>query len=119
ERALGPIASALGRSTEATALAVVQIANNNMVGLLRSVLTERGLDPRDFTLLAYGGAGPLHVGDLMRDFEVADGIVPNHPGPFSAFGFIMCDARVDRHRPVQTESPPFEGMPVTRLIAKL
>ena len=56
-----------------TALAIVRIANNNMVGALRSVLIERGLDPRDFTLCAFGGAGPLHATDLMREMGIPRG----------------------------------------------
>ena len=51
------------RRSRTTALAIVRIANNNMIGALRSVLIERGLDPRDFTLCAFGGAGPLHASD--------------------------------------------------------
>ena len=47
-------------------MAIVRIADNNMVGALRSVLIERGLDPRDFTLCAFGGAGPLHASDADR-----------------------------------------------------
>ena len=54
------------RPTQA-ALAIVHIANNNMVGALRSVLIERGLDPRDFVLMAFGGAGPPHICDLMTE----------------------------------------------------
>ena len=48
-------------TADAAAMAIVQIANNNMVGALRSVLIERGLYPRDFTLMGFGGAGPLHT----------------------------------------------------------
>ena len=56
---------------EQAALSIVHIANNNMVGALQSVLTEHGLDPRDFMLVAFGGAGPLHVSDLMTSFDSA------------------------------------------------
>ena len=83
---------------------IIQIANNNMVGALHSVLTEQGLDPRDFVLVAFGGAGPPHISDLMTDASIPRGLVPNFPGQFSALGFIMADARVDRHRTVQLKS---------------
>jgi N-methylhydantoinase A len=106
--AVGRIATAIGRPPAETALAIVQIANNNMVGALHTVLTEEGLDPRDFTLLAFGGAGPLHIGDLMTDATIPRGIVPIYPGQFSAFGFTMADARVDRHRTLQLTSRFFE-----------
>ena len=58
-----------------------------MVGALHSVLTEQGLDPRDFVLVAFGGAGPPHVSDLMTDASIPRGLVPNFPGQFSALGF--------------------------------
>src|SRR6185295_9720098 len=98
------VAKAVGRSADETALAIVRIANNNMVGAIRAVLIERGLDPRDFTLLAFGGAGPPHLADLMVEAGIPRGMVPNHPGQFSAYGFVMTDARVDRHRTLQMSS---------------
>jgi N-methylhydantoinase A len=79
-----------------------------MVGALHSVLTEQGLDPRDFVLVAFGGAGPPHISDLMTDASIPRGLVPNFPGQFSALGFIMADARVDRHRTVQLNSRFFD-----------
>ncbi len=119
EAAIKTVAEPLGRSIEETALAVLQIANNNMIGALRSVLIERGLDPRDFTLLAFGGAGPLHVDDLMNDAGVPSGIVPNYPGQFSAFGFIQTDARVDVQRTVQMTSKRFDQARATEVMKAL
>jgi N-methylhydantoinase A len=106
--AIQPIADRLHLSVEKAALSVIQIANNNMVGALHSVLTEQGLDPRDFVLVAFGGAGPPHISDLMTDASIPRGLVPNFPGQFSALGFIMADARVDRHRTVQLNSRFFD-----------
>jgi N-methylhydantoinase A len=106
--AIQSIADHLGLPLEKTALSIIHIANNNMVGALHSVLTEQGLDPRDFVLVAFGGAGPPHVSDLMTDASVPRGLVPNFPGQFSALGFIMADARVDRHRTVQLNSRFFD-----------
>jgi N-methylhydantoinase A len=79
-----------------------------MVGALHTVLTEQGLDPRDFVLVAFGGAGPPHVSDLMTEATIPRGLVPNFPGQFSAFGFTMADARVDRYRTVQLNSRFFD-----------
>lgn len=106
--AIQPIADHLGLPLEKAALSIIHIANNNMVGALHSVLTEQGLDPRDFVLVAFGGAGPPHVSDLMTDASIPRGLVPNFPGQFSALGFIMADARVDRHRTVQLNSRFFD-----------
>jgi N-methylhydantoinase A len=108
-RAVGCIARELGTAPEQAAMAIVRIANNNMVGALRATLIERGLDPRDFTLCAFGGAGPLHASDLMHEMGIPRAIIPNHPAQFSAFGFIMTDARVDRQRTTQLTSKFFEA----------
>ena len=118
-KAMETVAANLGRSSEETALAVTQIANNNMVGALRSVLIERGLDPRDFCMLGFGGAGPLHVADLMNDAGIPSGIVPNYPGQFSAFGFILTDARVDTQRTVQMTSKRFEQSRASEVMKSL
>ncbi|MFB2553858.1 hydantoinase/oxoprolinase family protein [Ensifer soli] len=106
--AIAPIAEALSITVEEAALAILRIANNTMVGALYTVLTEQGLDPRDFVLVAFGGAGPLHVSDLMSDASIPRGLVPNFPGQFSAFGFTMADSRVDRYRTVQLNSRIFD-----------
>ncbi|MEQ8651921.1 MAG: hydantoinase/oxoprolinase family protein [Kiloniellales bacterium] len=108
ERAIAKVAAEIGKEPAETALGIIQIANNNMIGALRWVLTERGLDPRDFTLLAFGGAGPVHISDLMHQAGIPSGIVPNHPGQFSAFGFMMTDARIDLERTAQMTSTVFE-----------
>lgn len=107
-RAIADVAGKIGYTPQAAALAIVHIANTNMVGALRAVLLERGHDPRDFTLFAFGGAGPLHLGALMAEAGIPRGLVPNHPGQFSAYGFVTADARVDRHRTVQTTSAAFQ-----------
>ena len=107
EKAVAEVAGEIGKSPQETALGIVQIANNNMIGALRSVLTERGLDPRDFTLLAFGGAGPVHISDLMPLANIPSGIVPNYPGQFSAFGFTMTDARIDVERTAPMTSKAF------------
>jgi N-methylhydantoinase A len=117
--AILPIATALGLGLEQAALAILRIANNNMVGALHTVLTEQGLDPRDFTLVAFGGAGPPHLCDLMTEASIPRGMVPNFPGQFSAFGFTMADARVDRYRTVQLNSRFFDQARAERTMRAL
>ncbi|MCB1377361.1 MAG: hydantoinase/oxoprolinase family protein [Alphaproteobacteria bacterium] len=107
--AIGVVASALGQSIEDAALAIARIVDNNMVGALRSVLIERGFDPRDFALCTFGGATPLHVTALMREMGIPRAIVPVHPAQFSAYGFIMTNARVDRQRTTQFISLRFDA----------
>jgi N-methylhydantoinase A len=107
-RAVGQVADQLGLDVAATALAIARIVDTNMIGALRSVLIERGLDPRDFTLCAFGGATPLHASSLMREMGIPRAIVPIHPAQFSAYGFILTDARVDRQRTTQLTSKRFD-----------
>ena len=113
------VAAALGQSPEATALAITRIVDNNMVGALRSVLIERGLDPRDFTLCAFGGATALHACALIREMGIPRAIVPVHPGQFSAYGFIMTNARVDRQRTTQLTSLRFDAARANRVMDEL
>ncbi len=118
-KAIAAVGREIGKNEQETALGIVQIANNNMIGALRWVLTERGLDPRDFTLLAFGGAGPVHIADLMHQAGIPGGIVPNYPGQFSAFGFIMTDARVDLERTAQMTSKAFDREHANRVLQDL
>jgi 5-oxoprolinase (ATP-hydrolysing) len=86
----------LGMSVEQTALAVIDLANENMANAIRVLTIERGLDPRNYALVAFGGAGPLHGSDLAANLSLQELIVPPHPGLASAFGTLVADPRVDR-----------------------
>ena len=118
-RAVEQLGKRLGYDVYKTAHAIIQIANNNMHGALRAVLLQRGLDPREFTLVASGGAGPVHTADLMHIANIPRSLVPNYPGQYSAFGFIMTDARVDRHRTVQQTSKAFDQERATIAMVEL
>jgi N-methylhydantoinase A len=83
------------------------------------VLIERGLDPRDFTLAAFGGAGPLHAADLIVEMGIPRAIIPNHPGQFSAYGFIVTDARVDRQRTTQLTSKTYDPVRAAEIMSTL
>jgi N-methylhydantoinase A len=87
------VAGPLGLSLAAAASGVLAIANATMANAVRAVTTERGLDPRDFALVAYGGAGPLHAVDIARELAIRTVIVPVAPGNFSAFGMLVADLR--------------------------
>ena len=73
------------------------------------MLIERGLDPHDFTLCAFGGATPLHASELCGEVGIPKAIVPLNPGQFSAYGFILTNPRVDRQRTTQLTSKGFDG----------
>ncbi len=78
------------------AASIVEIANENMASAIKMVSLERGHDPRRFSLLAFGGAGPLHAAAVARVLGVPKVIVPQYPGVFSALGLLLADIRVDK-----------------------
>ena len=85
------IARRLNMSVEEAALGIVEILDAKMADLVRKVSIGRGYDPRDFVLLAFGGAGPLHVGAYARDVGVKQIIIPAHASEFSAWGIAGSD----------------------------
>ncbi|HEY6581436.1 MAG TPA: hydantoinase/oxoprolinase family protein, partial [Rubrobacter sp.] len=89
--AVGTIAEQLGMGVEEAAEAILEIVNENMHAALRVVSVERGHDPRDFGLVAFGGAGPMHANALGRLIRSRSVIVPPTPGVMSAFGFLTSD----------------------------
>ena len=86
--AVAPLASAMGMTVEEAALGVVRVANATMLRALRRVTVERGIDGRRCTLLAFGGAGPMHAVELARAFSIDTVIVPAHSSVFSALGCV-------------------------------
>ncbi len=90
-RAVGTIAEPLGMSVEEAAEAILEIVNENMHAALRVVSVERGHDPREFGLVAFGGAGPMHACALGRLIRSKPVVVPLAPGVMSAFGFLSSD----------------------------
>ncbi|MGM4985897.1 MULTISPECIES: hydantoinase/oxoprolinase family protein [Rhizobium] len=113
------LAEKLRMTVDEAALAVIKIVNNNMVGAVRSVLIEKGESPDKFSLMFFGGAGPVHACDLLKDLSMSRAIIPVHPGQFSAFGFTATDARVDRQRTVQMTSNRMDFARATQLLKEL
>jgi N-methylhydantoinase A len=93
--AMAPVAARLDRSAEQAAHGVIGIVVANMVRAVRAVSVERGFDPRDFALLAMGGAGPLHASDVARALGIGAVIVPPAPGILCAQGLVLSDLRED------------------------
>ena len=77
------------------AAGIVEIINVNMMGAVRVISVEQGVDPRDFTLVAFGGAGPLHAADVARNMGIRNVLVPPRPGLLSALGLLHSDVRGD------------------------
>jgi N-methylhydantoinase A len=95
EHVLEPIADGLGVDKAEAARAIVRIANNNMVNALKLVSLNRGYDPRDFTLVAFGGGGGMHAVALAAELGIRKVVIPRAAEVFSAWGMLMSDLRRD------------------------
>jgi N-methylhydantoinase A len=89
------VARPLGLSDTEAARAIVQIAVMNMSLAVRQVSVERGYDPRDFIMVGFGGAGPLHAAEVARSLHIPLLLIPNFPGQFSASGMLLAEPRHD------------------------
>jgi len=98
--ALGGIGRALGAKSgeevETAAHAIVETANENMANQIKLISVDRGLDPRDFVLIPFGGAGPVHASACAEILGIKRVLIPPHPGLGSAFGALTANWRVDR-----------------------
>jgi N-methylhydantoinase A len=95
QAAIDELAQNLGVDRTKAAAGVVEIINVNMMGAVRVISVEQGEDPRDFTLVAFGGAGPLHAADVARNMGMRKVLVPPRPGLLSAIGLLHADVRGD------------------------
>ena len=97
--ALEPINERLGVESVEAALGIVRVANAEMVRALRVVSVERGFDPREFALIAFGGAGPLHACALAEELDMPTVLIPKVGGVLSALGLALSEMRADYVRP--------------------
>ena len=95
-RTVEELGRTLGMSVEQTATAIIDLVNEQMADAIRVLTVERGIDPRRFALVAFGGAGPLHGAAVAAALGMPEMIVPPHPGLTSAFGALAADVRVDK-----------------------
>lgn len=94
-QAIANLATHYDISVDEAALGIIKIVNTNMSALLQSMTVKRGYDPREFALVAYGGAGPLHAAAIAQELGIPTVIVPMNSGVFSAWGMLMADLRHD------------------------
>jgi N-methylhydantoinase A len=94
-QAVNKIAKEFNYSTLEAANAIIELANANMCDAIRLISVRRGYDPREFALVAFGGAGPLHGAYLAKEMEIPTVIVPPHPGVAAAMGCLLVDVRHD------------------------
>ena len=95
ESALNSVGEALGLDAERLATGLVAVADSTMANAIREITVLRGIDPRTFALVAFGGAGPLHAAALADELEIDTVVVPADPGVLSAYGMLHADIRHD------------------------
>ena len=95
QAAIAQMAERLGLDVMATAQGVISVVTANMARAIRVISVQRGHDPRDYTLVAFGGAGPLHAARLAKELEISRILVPRNPGILCATGLLLTDLRAD------------------------
>ena len=95
ERVLQDLATQLKEPLHRVAAGIIHLATLTMASAVKMTTVERGHDPRDFAMIAYGGAGPLHASDIARELGIRTVIVPNNPGHFCAYGMLFADLKYD------------------------
>lgn len=113
------IAKPLGMTPDEAALGIIAIAEAHMADAIRLVSVERGLDPRDFTLVAFGGAGALHAVRLAEALSINSVLIPPAPGNLSAMGLLCADVRHDHARTLVTRLVPALVPQVTAMFDEL
>ena len=109
----------LGMIAQQAAWATIRLANSNMDNLLRLVSVRRGFDPREFSLVAFGGGGSMHATALARRLHVKKVIVPVAPAVFSAWGMLMSDLRVDLVQTAIARTDRMTGGAVMEILMRL
>lgn len=117
--AVSKIARALGLSIEEAAQGILDIVNENMAGALRLVSVQRGYDPRNFALVAFGGAGPLHANAVARVMGSFPVIVPPSPGLLCAMGDLVADFRQEFARTVIRTTDQIRASDVQSVVSEL
>ncbi len=111
---IAPLGTAMGMTAEAAALGIVRVANAAMLRALRRVTVERGVDGRTCTLLAFGGAGPMHAVALARTFSIDRVVVPAHSSMFSALGCVGAEMSYAQQRTLRVAAEAWDRTRVER-----
>lgn len=117
ERAMRRLARKLGTSVPAAARSIIRIVGANMERALRVISIERGYDPREFTLVSFGGAGGLHACELAAALHIPRVLIPYNPGVLSAWGGLVCDVIKDYSRTVML-SGGADAQPLIRRVVR-
>jgi N-methylhydantoinase A len=119
QAAIGRLADSLGLDPIACAEGIVRVANAEMVRALRVVTVERGIDPRDYALLAFGGAGPLHAAQIADELGIERVLCPRASGVLAALGLVVAERRRDAQRTVLLSGDALRAEAVARVTGEL
>jgi N-methylhydantoinase A len=113
------VARPLGLSVAEAAARIIEVVSANMAQALRIVSVERGHDPQEFSLIAFGGAGPVHAVALAIELQIPEVIIPPAPGAFSALGLVASDLRRDYSRTLYADLASVDPGRVTDAVAAM
>ena len=119
EREMARLAAQAGLSPLETALGIVELVNANMAGAIRRVSVERGYDPREFTLVCFGGAAGLHAAELAQALEISRVVIPALAGVFSALGMARADLSFAASRSIMVRDGVARGEEVAAAVEAL
>jgi N-methylhydantoinase A len=120
ERAIeSAIARPLGLTVPEAAARIIEVVNSNTAQALRIVSIERGHDPQEFSLIAFGGAGPVHAVSLAEELQIPEVIVPPAPGAFSALGLVASDLKRDYSRTLYADVGSIDPERVAEVVASM
>ncbi|GAA5154917.1 hydantoinase/oxoprolinase family protein [Amycolatopsis dongchuanensis] len=118
-KAVGELGETFGLDAVAMAEGICDVANSKMAQAIRTITVSRGIEPRDSSLVAFGGAGPMHAVFLARELGIAETIVPRFPGAFSAWGMLQTRIRKDFTEPYFFLDADLDGADLTAVLTRL
>jgi N-methylhydantoinase A len=102
QRVVSELAIEYGLTTNKMAEGMLDVINSKMANAIRTMTISKGIDPREFSLIAFGGAGPMHAMSIAEELEIKKVIIPNVAGQFSAWGMLHADIRHDQSKSINT-----------------
>jgi N-methylhydantoinase A len=117
-KAVGALARTFGLDTPVMAEGICDVINAKMAQAIRTLTVEKGIEPRDFAIVAFGGAGPMHAPFLADELDVAEVLVPRFPGAFSAWGMLEAEIRKDFARAYFTPLADLDGADLAAALAE-
>jgi N-methylhydantoinase A len=117
ERAVEGLAAELSLGRDELAEGILDVIDAKMAQAIRTLTVEKGIEPRDFALVAFGGAGPMHAAFLARELEIGEVVVPAYPGAFSAWGMLETEIRKDFAQAYYTPHAALDHADLARVFA--